>query len=109
MSSTTLSTQVSLPVDEAWARFREYTYRRAIGRGQSAAGMIAWHPSDDAATDGIAEFRAIEGGTQIRLSLSSEGDQLTVKRAYERYLDGFRMYAEGEVRPAVEIPLGRAA
>jgi hypothetical protein len=109
MSSTTLSTHVSLPVDEAWARFREYAYRRAIGHGQSAEAMIAWHPSDDAATSGVAEFRPIQGGTQIRLSISSEGDQLAVKRAYERYLDGFRMYAEGEVRPAVEIPLGRAA
>jgi hypothetical protein len=109
MYSTTLSTIVGLPPDEAWAKFREYAYRRTIGRGCSVDAMVLWHPSDDAAVDGAAEFRVADGGTQVTLSLACERDELAVVRYYRRYLDGFARFAAGARPEAVERQLPRAA
>ncbi len=110
MHSTALSTIVALPVDQTSSSLREYSYRTMIGRGRSAEGMVKWHPSDDVAESGELEFLRIDPGhTRVVLTIDSTTDELAVTRRYQRFLEGFRVFAEGEAVMTQEMPLRRAA
>ena len=97
MHSTALSTIVALPVDEASRKLREYAYRSIIGRALSPERTVTLDPSDDVTESGDAEFYIIDGDhTRVVLTLDSRTDELSVARHYSRYLEGYRLFAEGE-------------
>jgi hypothetical protein len=101
MHSTALSTVVALPVDETSSKLREYTYRSIIGRARSHKGMVTLGRNDDVTESGDLEFFTIDGNhTRVVLTLDTQTDELTAARHYSRFLDGFRLFAEGEGRPA---------
>jgi hypothetical protein len=110
MHSTALSTIVALPVDEASRKLREYTYRSIIGRARSPERMVTLDASDDVTESGDLEFFIVdEGHTRVVLTLGSRSDELSVARRYSRFLDGFRLFAEGEAVIAGEVHERRAA
>ena len=96
MHSTALSTIVALPVDEASRKLREYTYRSIIGRAYSPERSVTPDSSDDVTESGDVEFFIIDAGhTRVVLTLGSRTDELTVARRYGRFLEGYRLFAEG--------------
>jgi hypothetical protein len=102
MHSTALSTIVALPVDEASRKLREYTYRSIIGRALSPERTVTLDPSDDVTESGDAEFFVIDADhTRVVLTLGSRTDELSVARHYGRYLEGYRLFAEGEAHAPV--------
>jgi hypothetical protein len=104
MHSTALSTIVALPVDEASRTLREYTYRNIIGRALSPDRMVTLEASDDVTESGDLEFFILDAGhTRVVLTLDSRTDELTVTRRYGRFLEGYRLFAEGGA-PATAAP-----
>jgi hypothetical protein len=98
MHSTALSTIVALPVDEASQKLREYTYRSIIGRAGSPERMVTLARNDDVTESGDIDFYTIDGNhTRVVLTLESQTDELTAARHYARFLDGYRLFAQGEM------------
>jgi hypothetical protein len=110
MHSAALSTIVALPADQASRRLREYTYRGIIGRGGGPVGTVTFHPSDDVTESVDVEFRIVdEDHTRVVLTLESRTDKLAVARRYQQFLEGFRIFAEGETPVSRETRARRAA
>jgi hypothetical protein len=110
MHSTALSTVVALPIDEASRKLREYAYRSIIGSARSPERSVTLDASDDVTESGDVEFFIVDNDhTRVVLTLGSRSDELSVARRYSRFLDGFRLFAEGATPGSDSIRERRAA